>query len=81
MKVKELIEILNECNPESLVVLSRDEEGNGYEEARAVNSDEYNYDPEQQEIGLKKLTPELKKLGYSEEDLMEEGVEAVIIWP
>lgn len=30
MKVKELIEKLQQCNPEDVVILSKDEEGNGF---------------------------------------------------
>ena len=31
MKVKDLISRLNECDPETLVVLAADEEGNGFD--------------------------------------------------
>lgn len=79
MKVKELLKLLKNANPDALVVLSRDSEGNGYSEMGGY-SDEYNFDEENAEIGLKKLTPALKKQGYSEEDL-KDGTDAVVLWP
>lgn len=42
MKVKYLLEILQECNPDDVVIMSRDAEGNGYSPL-ADYSDEYNY--------------------------------------
>ena len=81
MKVKELIEILSKCNPDADVVLSRDEEGNGYSSLSGVSL-EYNWDGEYNaEIGLKELTPELIKAGYEEEDTMPDGLDCVVLWP
>ena len=81
MKVKELIEILSKCNPDADVVLSRDEEGNGYGSLSDVSL-EYNWDGEYNaEIGLKELTPDLIKGGYEEEDTMPDGLDCVVLWP
>lgn len=38
MKVKELIKSLQELDPEAVVILSRDSEGNGYGECEAVET-------------------------------------------
>ena len=78
MKVKELIEELSKLDPEALVVLSRDEEGNGYSELADIAS---NYKFNGEDIGHAKLTPKLKKQGYTEEDVMEAGDPCVILWP
>ena len=81
MKVKELIEILSKCNPDADVVLSRDEEGNGYGSLSDVSL-EFNWDGEYNaEIGLKELTPDLIKAGYEEEDTMPDGYDCVVLWP
>lgn len=79
MLVKELLDMLKDANPDAVVVLSSDSEGNSYSELSGY-SDEYNFDEENAEIGLKKLTAELKKQGYSKEDL-KEGKDAVVLWP
>ncbi len=39
MKVKELIEILQKCNPELDVVLQKDSEGNGYDKMHSWEAD------------------------------------------
>jgi hypothetical protein len=38
MKVSQLIERLSKCDPNALVVLSRDEEGNGYSELASIDA-------------------------------------------
>lgn len=77
MKVKELIEELKTCDPESIVVLSIDEEGNGYNLLYQVD-DSHNYSDG--EIGLREITKVDEKQGYSEEDILE-GEKAVVLWP
>jgi len=78
MTVKELINILQEMNPDEIVVLSGDSEGNRYSELSGL-SNEYNYSDS--EIGLRTLSEEDKKRGYSEEDIKTDGVPCVILWP
>lgn len=78
MKAKELIKILQE-DPEREIVLSRDAEGNGYEGLYTVDTCKYN--EKEREIGLEKLTSELKKQGYSEDDVMDGGVKAFVLYP
>ena len=77
MTVKELISRLQEMNPDDIVVLSADSEGNRYSELSGL-SDEYNYSDN--EIGLRALSGEDELLGYTEEDVME-GRSCVILWP
>ena len=79
MKVKELIEKLKKADPEAMVVMSYDSEGNGYNKLRDVETDNQAYC--HGEIGFKKLTPELEKRGYGEGDLLEDGEDAVVLWP
>jgi hypothetical protein len=79
MNVAELIEILKEEDPMALVVLSRDPEGNGFNECRGFSTD--CYDPDGRELGLAELTPELKAKGYTDEDVLEDGVPCVTLWP
>jgi hypothetical protein len=81
MKVKELIELLVGINPEMEIVMSADSEGNSYSPLRVVDTDSNNYDSDEREIGLRSLTPDLEKQGYSEEDVMENGEPVVVLWP
>jgi len=74
----ELIEILNTFPGDPVIVLSRDEEGNGYLPLWTV--DDYIYNERTGEIGFDNLTPQLKKQGYTQEDLIE-GVPALVLWP
>ncbi len=78
MKAKDLIKILQE-DPERIIVLSSDSEGNSFDEAREVSTSKY--DPEEREIGLEKLTAEHCAAGYSREDVMKGGKKAWVIWP
>lgn len=76
MTVKELIEKLLTLDPNRVVVLSRDEEGNGFNELAHITNCSYR----KGEIGLEQLTAELRRQGYTEEDLME-GTPALVLWP
>lgn len=77
--VSELIEALEGFNPDAVVVLSRDEEGNGYDTLYSL--EEMMYDPRHRQIGYAKITPEMRKMGYTEEDTLPDGVPAVVLWP
>lgn len=78
MTVKELIAKLKPMKGNLLVVLSRDPEGNGYEELRFVQ-DNSRYD--NGEVGVDRLTPALKKQGFGEEDLMPDGQPCIVMYP
>jgi hypothetical protein len=77
MTIKQLIEELAAYEPDRLVVLSRDEEGNGYLPLAQIDSAKFH----DGEIGLEELTPELEKQGYSDEDVMKRGKRAVVLYP
>lgn len=76
------MKLLKEQDPNALVVLSRDEEGNGFSElgdvATNMNFAKDGYDGN---VGYRELTPKLKKLGYTEEDLLEDGKPCIVLWP
>ena len=82
MKVKELIKILKEVDPDRLVIMSRDSEGNNH-------SSLYNYwlgayedeSPWGGNVGLEYLTEEDKDLGYTEDDVLVNGRPAIIFVP
>lgn len=76
MKVKDLIEALSKCNPDAIVVLSSDAEGNSYDTLHSFWEGVY----KNGEVGLKELTPELKKSGYGPEDIIS-GELAVVLVP
>lgn len=76
MKVVDLITELLECDPNEIVVLSTDAEGNHHSPVASV--EKYIYVPMEHEIYLREL-----KEGYSEEDLYhgDDGVNAVVLYP
>jgi len=78
MKVSELIEILKSCNPDDVVVMSKDGEGNHYSR---LHSAEMYYRFNDGEIGLRELSELDRSHGYSDEDIMEDGVDCVVLWP
>ena len=79
MKVRELIDLLEEkCDPDDEVIMSSDSEGNNFSPLEDYSTS-YNYNDG--EIGLKILVPIDIKNGYTEEDVMEDGVPCIILWP
>jgi hypothetical protein len=82
MTVKELIEQLQQCDPDDLVVMSKDSEGNGFSKLSdiAFGNDRYSggYSGE---IGLDHLTEELEQRGYTEDDVMSDGEKCIVLWP
>lgn len=82
MKVKDLIEILKNVDPELTVVLSRDAEGNGYNEWSGSYATDMVWDGDYGgEVGYTKLTKQLIEANYSEDDMIENGVPAFVMWP
>ena len=79
MTVEELISQLSRLDPQALVILQRDPEGNGYAPLSGAEGNGA-WDNDEREYGYARLTPELEKRGYSEEDCIE-GVPAVVLWP
>lgn len=78
MKVFELVEALQNCDQDAEVVLASDSDGNSYHELIDIETD-MSVD-EDYEVGYNELTPDLIKLGYSDEDLID-GKRCVILLP
>lgn len=83
MKVKELKKLLENVNDERIVVMSKDGEGNGFSPLYFLD-DESRYLADSTwsgEVGLEKLTPKLQNQGYGDEDVLEDGELALVLWP
>lgn len=80
MKVKELIEELSKLDPEWLVVLQRDEEGNGYEVLRGVD-DNAAFNASEGEVSLRVLDDAHRARGFTEEDLEPGAEPCVVLFP
>jgi len=78
MTVSQLMDILENCNPEALVVMAGDPEGNYYSEP--VNVDKDLYINESGDVGFNTMTPELRKQGFTDMDLIV-GKECVVLTP
>ena len=80
--VGQLIELLKVEDPARLVVLSSDAEGNKHSPLASLWSGAYEVENTWRgEVGLEKLTPEDRKNGYEEEDVLENGDPALILGP
>ena len=86
MTVREVIEELSKCDPDYVVIMSKDAEGNGYSPLSDVVGDNNVYVPEcdwSGELRLHHLTDELRRQSFSEEDVYDgpDGLRAVVLWP
>lgn len=82
LTVADLIELLQEEDPDRIVVMSKDGEGNSYSPLSDFSSASYVAECTWSgEIGIEELTDELKAMGYTEEDVIEGGVPALVLWP
>jgi len=82
MTVKELKEILKDVDDNRIVVMSSDGEGNSFSPLCNLD-DESTYLADSTwsgEVGIEKLTPELKKQGYTKDDI-KGGIPALVLWP
>ena len=80
MTVEEALDRLSKVvDKKRILVLAKDEEGNGYRQLSDIISD-YRYDIDECEIGLEALNDKLKMQGYTERDVMTNGVPAVVLW-
>ena len=77
--VGELIALLQQENPKRVVVMSRDEEGNGFMPLHAVETCAFNEDDG--DVGIEKLNESLVEAGYTEEDIMTGGKPAILLVP
>ncbi len=78
MTVKELKEQLDKFDDNTIVILSRDSEGNSYSPILTVE-DGMSY--RDGEIGITELTEEDEENGYAEEDVMRDGEKCIVLWP
>ena len=82
MTVKELIAELKKHDPDRLVILQKDAEGNGFSPLEDVSTGAYLADSTWGgEIYLEELTPELEAEGYSSDDVAEDGRKSVVLCP
>ena len=82
MKVRELIEQLQKIDPDREVIMAGDAEGNNYSPLYSLWEGAYRADTTWSgEVGFESLTDEDREAGYSEEDVIEDGVPAVILCP
>lgn len=81
MKVRELIEILQQADQDIDVVLSRDAEGNGFN--LLIDVDTERTIDNHNEIHLRALTQYHIDNGYTDEDLDQTGTgrPCVVLWP
>ena len=76
MKVSELRKLLDAIDPDDIVVLSSDAEGNSFSEANGSSLSNFC----DGEIGLREITASDREQGYTEEDLLD-GKPAFMIFP
>ncbi len=83
MTVKELIEELKDMDPERLVVLQKDSEGNGFSPLSGAD-DNARYVAETTwhgEIKYERLSAEQRIQGYTDSDVTSQGVPACVLFP
>ena len=82
MLVKDFIKLLQKEDPDRVVVMSRDAEGNGISPFSDLSTCAYVAETTWYgEIGLEELTEENKEQGFSEEDVKHDGEKAICLWP
>lgn len=82
MKVKALIAILKKMDPDRVVVLQKDAEGNGYSPLEGVDDNAlYSADSTWSgEVGYERLSKKMRAQGYGDEDIGH-GEKAVVLFP
>jgi len=81
LTVESLIDILRQFNPERVVIIAKDPEGNEYSPLSEVTTAAYV--PETSwygVIGLEELTEDFEGLGYTVEDVVD-GIPCIILDP
>ena len=83
MTVKELIKELQEVkNQDRIVIMQKDGEGNGYSPLYDTSTDAYVADSTWSgEVYIEELTEELRKQGFTEADMSDDGKPALILGP
>ena len=93
LKVRELMELLKVVNPDLVVILQDDPEGNGYRLLSGIDDGDDNLSfvpknaahPERggmMEVAYRTLTPALEADGYDKEDVaLPEHIPCVVLFP
>ena len=78
MNVRDAIAQLSQMDPDAIVILAKDPEGNAFNPLDELSTAIYG--PATREIGLFELTDDLRAKGYDEDDLLD-GIPSVVLWP
>lgn len=82
MTVAELIELLKDENPERIVIMSSDAEGNSHSPLSSFWSGAYRADTTWSgDVGMESIGDEDRAAGFTDEDLLNDGVPALILSP
>ena len=82
MNVKELIKLLEQEDPERIVILQGDAEGNSFSPVLHMWVGAYKeYSEYDGDAKVEKLTESMRARGYTDEDVITDGVPALIITP
>ncbi len=79
LTVKELIAQLTELDPDAVVIMQRDPEGNGYAPCSGAEGNGA-WDTREREFGYASITESMMQSGFTDEDIVR-GIPAVVIWP
>lgn len=82
MTVGELIAKLKEIDPNRIVIMAKDAEGNGYSPLSDFWIGAYRAETTWMgDVGSEELTEEMRQSGYTEEDVIRDGQPAIILSP
>lgn len=83
MTVRELIERLQGIDPDRIVIIQKDAEGNAYSPLEGVDGGNVAFlagSTYSGYVGLQELTPELRQQGYTREDIID-GQPCCVLYP
>lgn len=84
MTVADLIEELSKIDPDRVLIMQKDAEGNGYSPLHCIDGENVGYHADctwAGDVSYETLTKELKDDGYSEEDVRAGGTPCVVLCP
>lgn len=82
MIVKDLIKLLEQEDPDALVVIQKDSEGNDYSPLSLIDAGGYVADNSWSgQACLLELTQDARDQGFTEEDVSEDAVKALFLVP
>jgi hypothetical protein len=82
MKVRDLIAVLQKMDQDREVIMASDAEGNSFSPLVKIDTAAYRASRTWGgEIGLEELTDDDRELGFCEDDVLEDGVPAVVLCP